>query len=174
MSESHRVAGAEEVELMGNVLDLGRPELAPIMSRYMPKAPSPQNPVFRPPTALVVARSEGDERPVVKALEKDGWCIKICAGPGRTVCPLMSGERCTLRESVDAAVVFMDPGELDRYIGTLPRIRCAADPSSPAVVALEGRLEPAKFEGSTAIIGAVRGPEGVLSAISALLASHAD
>lgn len=155
---------------MGNVLDLGRPELAPLRGRYVKRPPASQPPL-RVPTALVVVRSESYEKPTVEALQNDGWNVQTCAGPGKTTCPLMRGEHCTLRESADAVVVFADPGERNEYFGTLPRIRCAADSASPAVIALEGRLDPTRYEGSTAIVGAARGPEAVLNSIAALLGS---
>lgn len=171
MLEHDRVTG---VHRMGNVLDLGREELAPLMGRYVKRQPVSQPPPLRLPVALVVTRSKSYEQPMVEALENDGWDVQTCAGPGRSTCPLMKGEDCTLRESVDAAIVFADPGEPNRYLGTVPRIRCAADSASPGVIALEGRLDPTRYEGSTAIVGAARGPEAVLSSISALLGSRSE
>lgn len=131
------------------------------------------HPVVYPPVALLVPRLAGDEAPVRRALEDEGWFVRTCAGPGNGRCPLLRAARCPLRESVDVAVVFVDPTEAPRALRTMPRVRCAADTSSPGVLALENRLGPPQYSGGTATVGSLRGPGGVLSAISALLGARA-
>lgn len=176
MTAARRVTDerSELQELIENTLDLGRPELALIMERYVSHPGRPQMPLFRQPSALVVTRYDGQEMPVAEALETDGWSVKTCPGPGRTQCPVMRGEHCPLRESVDAAVVFVDARERGRQLGVVPRLRCAADSASPGVVALEGRLNNPRYEAGTAIVGAMRGPDVVLGAINALVGSASE
>lgn len=161
-----------DVELRGNVLDLGRPELAALMNRYCPEQPRVQPSLLRRPSALIVTRREGEECPIREALEKEAWLVKTCTGPGKGDCPIMRGERCPLRESVDAAIVFVDAKRLAGGLGMLPRLICAADSASPRVVAIEGSLEPTRYGNGAACVGAVRGPDAVLEAISALLAGR--
>ena len=158
-----------DLELMGNVLDLGRPELAVLMHRYCSKPSQMQTSLLGPPSALIVTRRPGEEAPLREALENDAWFVKTCAGPGKGDCPVMRGERCPLRESVDTAVVFVDPKEPSGSLGMIPRLRCAADSSSPGIVALEGSLAPARFSGGTATVGSLRGPKAVLGVIATLL-----
>jgi hypothetical protein len=118
------------------------------------------------PTAVIVTRRSGQEGPIKEKLENEGWSVEVCDGPGRKVCPLMTGESCELREEADAAVVFMSPAE---GTASTPRVRCAADPSSPGVVVLEGRLDAPRFIGTTATVGALRGPEAAVSTACELL-----
>ena len=122
--------------------------------------------VVDPPTAVIVTRWSGQEDPVKKELENEGWSVAVCDGPGKTLCALMRGEPCALRDKVDAAIVFMSPAE---GTASTPRIRCAADPSSPGVVAMEGRIDPPRFIGTTATVGAKRGPGEVVSTVCELL-----
>ncbi len=152
--------------LLGYTLDLGRAELAELMERYVPMSPHTTAELLGPPTAVIVTRRAGQETPVKNKLEADGWSVEVCDGPGRRVCPLMRGEACVLRESADAAVVFMSPAE---GTASTPRLRCAADPSSPGVVALEGCIDPPRFSGTTATVGALRRPEVVVSTVCELL-----
>lgn len=158
------------VEVQGHTLDLGRPELKELVNRYLGSQPRNQTTILRPSSALVVPRHSGDELPIREALENEGWFVKSCSGPGNGDCPVMRGQRCRLRESVDAAVVFVDPGGAGGSPGAIPRLRCAADSASPGIVAVEGSLEPTRFGHGTACVGALRGPDAVLGAISALLA----
>ena len=81
----------------------------------------------------------------------------------------MQGKRCPLRESVDAAVVYVDPDGL--YGGTrmIPRLACAADSASPGVIALEDRLDDPQFGPGTAAIGALRGPAAIIATLRQLL-----
>lgn len=155
-----------DVELRGYTLDLGRPELAELMERYVPLRPRTPAELLGPPTAVIVTRWPGQEGPVKEELESDGWSVEVCDGPGRRVCPLMRGEACSLRESVDAAVVFMSPAE---GTASTPRLRCAADPASPGVVAMERGIDPPRFSGKSAVVGALRGPGAVVSAVTELL-----
>lgn len=161
-----------DVELMGYALDLGRPELEEVMTRYSRVEPQPDATLVRAPAALVVTNHPGDDRPVRAALQEDGWLVQTCAGPAHGDCPLMRGEPCDLRSSVDAAVVFVEASTHSNQAGALPRLRCAADRGSPAVVAVESSVEPTRFSGSTACVGALRGPDAILSAISALLTTN--
>jgi hypothetical protein len=161
-----------DMELGRNELDLGRPELATLRHRYSKQPPRPQTSLFSPPTALIVTRRAGEEAPLRDSLEREGWFVKRCDGPSSGGCPVMQGESCELRKSVDAAVVFMDPSELTSGTGAIPRLRCAADSASPGVVALEGSLDGPAYLGQSATVGSLRGPGAVLGAIRALLASR--
>jgi hypothetical protein len=161
-----------DVELIGQPLDLGRPELRELMNRYSCATPPANTTLLGPPAALVVSNHPGDAQPVREALENNGWFVKSCAGPGKGDCPVMRGERCPLRESVDVAIVFVDQNRAVGGLGNIPRLRCAADSASPGVVAIEGSLEPARYGRGTACVGALRGPAAVLEAISALLVSR--
>ena len=158
-----------DVELQGQPLDLSRPELRAVRNRYSSATPLAKMAVLESPAALVVSSGPGDGSLVSEALESEGWFVKSCAGPGKGNCPVMRGERCSLRESVDAAVVFVDPQGPAGELGTLPRLRCAADSTSPGVVAVQGSPEPIRYLGQTACVGSLRGPDAVLEAISALL-----
>lgn len=152
-------------ELLEHRLDLCRPDLAPLMNRYAPTHPMG---MLDPPTLLLVTRVSGEEVPFREALERDGWFVKTCKGPGEGNCPIMSGEVCAKRAEVDAAVVFVDPKATPGG-GNLPRFCCAADESSPGVVVVEGRFDPPSVRGGIALIGALRGPKELLGAISALM-----
>lgn len=119
-------------------------------------------------TAVVVASSTPSAA-LTAALGEDGWSVSTCAGPGRVRCPLLEGSGvCDARRSADVAVVFVDPRALWPRGSLLPRLRCAADPASPAVVALEGRLDPITPGPGRAIVGAVRGPSTIVRAARAL------
>jgi hypothetical protein len=154
-----------DVEVRENLLDLGRPELAFVMQRYCSHTPSLQTAALNPPSALIVTRRPGQELPIREELENAAWFVKTCSGPGKRDCPLLRGERCELRESVDATVVFVDPQEAM----SLPRLRCAADSSSPGVVALEGSFDPPCYSGSVATVGSARGPHQIVTTIAELL-----
>lgn len=158
-----------DMELMGHRLHLGRPELAVLMKRYVP---DPAQTLLNPRTALVVTRFPGEEAPLRETFEHDGWSVKSCAGPGKGDCPIMRGENCALRESADAAVVFIESDPLSGGLGNIPRLRCAADSASAGVVAVEGSFEPTRYGRGLACVGALRGPDVILSAVSALLASN--
>ncbi|MQA99803.1 MAG: hypothetical protein GEU78_05860 [Actinobacteria bacterium] len=157
-------------DLMGNTLDLSRPELTSLIDRYVPKSPGRLTSLLGRPTALIVERRKGEEGPLRQALEDEGWFVKTCSGPGQHDCPILRGRHCPLRESADAAIVFVEPRDI--HLGQVPRLRCAADSSSPGVVAVERRLDPPSFGSSTATIGALRGPDGILRVVSALLGAE--
>lgn len=160
-----------DAELLGHALDLGRPELEKVMERYCRATPRATTTLLGPPAALIVSNRSGDDTPVREALESSGWYVESCSGPGKGDCPIMRGERCALRESVDAAVVFVDPNRLAGELGSIPRLRCAADSASPGVVALVGSLEHARYGTGTACVGALQGPDAVLAAIAELVSS---
>jgi hypothetical protein len=168
---SHQVLVEREpnIELRGHVLDLGRPELAPLMDRYVSSDNRTTPGLLDPPKALIVSRQPGQEAPLLETLENDAWSVQTCAGPGGGDCPVMRGERCSLRESVDVAVVFVAPKSLHGGSGSIARLRCAADSASPGVVALEQSFDPIRYGRGIAIVGALRGPRAVLEAASELL-----
>ena len=157
-----------DLELMGNALYLGRPELTMLMSRYSSSKPRVKS-LFKPPTALIVSRRAGEEAPLKESLENEGWFVKTCAGPGAGSCPVMRGEACDLRKAADAAVVFVDAGEVTSGLGAVHRLRCAADSASPGVVALEDSFEAPCYLGRSATVGSLRGPKAILEAITHLL-----
>lgn len=158
------------VDLVGHSLDLGRPELKVLMNRYSGNEPTRrQTSILGPPAALIVTRTEGEEARLRETIEAEGWFVKTCPGPAATRCPIMRGEPCALRQSVDAAVVYVDPDGLYGGTGMIPRLRCAADSASPGVVALEGRFDPPQYASTTATIGALRGPSAILAALRRLL-----
>lgn len=156
-------------ELMGSPLDLRRPELQGLMERYCSKAHETQATLVEPQTALIVTRNPGEETRLKEALEDEGWLVKTCAGPGTGNCPIMHGARCELRTSADAALVFVDANEFSGTLGTIPRLRCAADSSSPGVVVIEGSAEPPNFLGRSATVGALRDARVILRTVKSLL-----
>ncbi|HEV2757572.1 MAG TPA: hypothetical protein VG318_17545 [Actinomycetota bacterium] len=157
-----------DVELLGKALDLGRPELAGLLNRYVPGRPRPRHSLVPRPAALVVG--DHPASPLGAALEDEGWKVRTCAGPSGAVrCPLMRGEECALRAPVDAAIVYVDPGTHPSRGTALPLLRCAADSASPSVVALEGRLDAARYKGRTAVVGALRGPAAIIAAVRNVL-----
>lgn len=169
MSEQALLERVPNIELRGHVLDLGRPELAALMDRYVSHDNRPTPGLLQPPTALIVTHRSDEEAPLKEALENDAWSVKTCAGPGKGDCPVMRGERCPLRGSVEAAVVFVDAKSLNGGSGSIPRLRCAADSASPGVVALERTFDPIKYGNGIASVGALRGPRAVIEAITTLL-----
>ena len=128
---------------------------------------------LRRPRALIVSDPGGQDGLVRKSLERDGWHVATCTGPGEAICPIMRGQSCGLRQSVDAAVVFASPRERERYLTRMPRLRCAADPSSPGLVALEGRFDPPRYTERPATVGSLRGPDAVVAALTALAGAFA-
>ena len=153
-----RFEGPTEAALEEHRLDLSRPELRPIIRRYAPRS------------AVVVGRARPPAA-LITALGEDGWSVSTCAGPGRVRCPLLEGSGvCAARSCADVAVVFVDPRGLWPTGSLLPRLRCAADPASPAVVALEGRLDPVTPRRGRAVVGALRDPSMIVRAARALTA----
>jgi hypothetical protein len=97
-------------------------------------------------------------------LLEDGWQINSCRGPTGTTCPLLTGKGpCAERECADVAVVFLDAAR--SVARSLPLIRCAADPSSPAVVALEGQADASVLSGDRALVGALRSARTMVDAV---------
>jgi hypothetical protein len=120
-------------------------------------------------TALIVARGPDEGADLTEVLESDGWTVLTCSGPGAGDCPAEVGRRCSLRTSVDAAAVYIDPTGPEGALGALPRLVCAADEASVAVVAVEGSLSPPRFVGRTATVGKALGGGAIARAISKLL-----
>jgi hypothetical protein len=164
MSNATTLQAVPDPELGGPVLDLGRPELRSLMERYVSEPARRTPALLDPPTALVVGRSPGEDEPVRQALREEGWTVVTCEGPSVEGCPVMRGNACPLRASADAAVVYVSPGA-----PSLPRLRCAADSASPAVVAVESSFDPPRYGTSTATVGALRGPQAVMKALHRLL-----
>lgn len=161
-----------DMELLGGALDLGRPELVDVLNRYVPGRPRPQQSVLRRPAALVVG--DHGASPLQAVLEEEGWKVSTCPGPSGAIrCPLMRGESCALRSSVDAAVVYVDPGAHPSRGTALPSLRCAADSASPAVVALEGKLDAPRYEGRTAVVGALRGAAAISATVRRVVEADA-
>jgi len=139
-------------EILGSPPDLNRPE------------PSGQLGWYSPRSALIVGRSLEATVELRAALLEDGWQINSCKGPAGTTCPLLMGKGpCTERERADVAVVFLDAAH--SVAGSLPLVRCAADPSSPAVVALEGQAEALVIDGDRALVGALRSARTIVDAV---------
>ena len=129
--------------VLGPRLDLNRPELSGLLRRFVPRS------------ALIVGRSVDETAELRATLLEEGWQIDSCIGPNGVNCPLLGGRgACTKRESADVAVVFVDAAH--SVAGSLPLVRCAADSSSPAVVALEGQADPPVMNGDRALVGALR------------------
>ena len=110
--------------------------------------------------ALLVGAGDQTEKRIEQVLEDWGWETVTCAGPSASRCPLMVGGRCELRESADSAVVFVDPSHSSPS-GILPKLRCAADHSSPYVLVLEGRLTQTEVRTGGKVIGSRRGEEAI-------------
>lgn len=136
-------------------LDLARPELRPILDRYAPRS------------ALIVGRQSSSAE-LSDALTEAGWQVRACEGPGHNRCPLLEGNPCTLRESVDAAVVYIDGRATWPGSGLLPLLRCAADTASPAVVALEGRVDRPVVKDGHAVVGALRSPDTIMATMETI------
>jgi len=130
-------------EILGSPLDLNRPELRGVLRRYVSRS------------ALIVGRSAVEASDLKAALLDGGWRISSCNGPAHANCPLLQGRAsCSERERADVAVVYVDANR--SVTGSLPLVRCAADPSSPAVVALEGQADGPMIDGDRALVGALR------------------
>jgi hypothetical protein len=115
-------------------------------------------------SALIVGRGPEDTVDLRAALLEDGWQINFCKGPAGTTCPLLMGRGiCPDRARADVAVVFLDAAH--SVAGSLPLIRCAADPSSPALVALEGQADAPVIDGDRALVGALRSARTMVDAV---------
>lgn len=137
-------------ELTDRRLDLSRPELQPIMERYAR------------PSALIVDGGDHDSR-LERALVEDGWSVQTCGGPAHSRCPLLQGKTCELRSSADAAIVNVDADATTP--SSLLRLRCAVEGGSPAVLVLEGKLDPPRIEGRHAVVGQLRSPKTIVETV---------
>lgn len=147
---SERDRNVTDPELFVQPLNLSRPELWRIRARYLPL------------NALIVGSPLGDKSGVAEVLAGEGWRISSCEGPGRVRCPLLRGKSaCPLRRTADVAVVYADARGLASGAAVLPQLRCAADPSSPGLIALEGRLDDPLIEGCRGVVGAFRSPQTI-------------
>ena len=155
-----------DMEMIGNVLDLGREELAPIAARYCSRETVPSPPVIAP-VALLVGRPTGAMEPLASKLQTDGWEIWTCEGPEARTCPLAAGGECAPRDRADVTVMFMDAGA--PRASMLPRIACAAKGEKPSVVALEGRIDPPRANGMHAVVGALRGNHVIAETVEDML-----
>lgn len=158
-------------ELIGHVLNLSLPELSDVMQRYATPEPAPPQSVVRGSVALVVERPGFSDQRLKDALASEGWTVSECSGPSGTLCPLMRGEPCKLRESADAAIVYVDRGTMSSHGSALPRLRCASHPASPGVVAVEGSIQSAAFADHTATVGGLRDPKTIIDTVARLLLS---
>ena len=156
-------------DLTAPSLEMGRPELAPLMQRYSHRSEDSPLSLLGPPTVLLVTRHDEEGTELKRMLEAEGWYVSVCKGPGFSRCPIMRGSRCKLRESVDATVVYLSGDYMDGAAGSLPRLRCAADSASPSVVVLEDRADEARFGGRNATIGALQGSGPIVHIIHKLL-----
>ena len=163
--------GYDEVmtEIREPVLDLARPELFGVLSRYVHPA-SVKSPISVSGTALIVGAEEQTETLLGLALADRGWDITTCDGPSASRCPMMFGGECTLRNDADAAVVFVDTS-IGSQAGVLPKLRCAADHSSPYVLVLEGRLDGAQKRIGGTVIGSQRGATAIAEAVEAAVSA---
>ena len=142
-------------EVLESRLDLSRPERRELVDRYVERS------------ALIVGGGADEAADVKKALLEDGWRIEACAGPASANCPLLKGSRsCSKRECVDVALVFVDARR--SVTGSLPLVRCAADPASPAVVILEGQADEVAIDGDRALVGALRTARSIADAAGAI------
>ena len=161
--------GLRNPELMAPTLDLGRPELAEVMARYVPGIPLGVDMKPSERSALVVQNGMTSGTETKEAFEHAGFAVTECEGPSSGHCPLLRHEKCELREAADVAVVFVDLEVGDPHVSSLLRIRCAADASSPGVVAIDGSIESPRFTRDKAVIGARRGPEALVKTALSLL-----
>ena len=110
--------------------------------------------------ALLVGAEVQTEKRVSEVLGDWGWQTETCPGPSASRCPLMVAGRCDLREGADSAVVFVNPSHSGPS-GSLPKLRCAADRSSPYVLVLEGSLTQAGERDGGRFIGSRCGAEAI-------------
>jgi hypothetical protein len=147
-------------EILGSPPNLNRPELRGVLQRYVSRS------------ALIVGRSLDEAADLKTALLDDGWRITSCGGPAHTSCPLLRGrESCPKRECADVAVVFMDAAR--SVAGSLPLVRCAAEPSSPGVVALEGQADEPTIKEDRALVGALRTGRTIADTVDAVAGTQA-
>lgn len=140
----------KDPELLDHRLDLRRSELRPLRDRYFPA------------DALVV-RGSASGHDLEQGLLEAGFRLSRCEGPGRTRCPILEGKPCPIRDRSDVAIVHIDGRLAWPGSGLLPRLICAANSSSPAVVVLERRGDPPARHQRNVVIGELR-PVGELVA----------
>ena len=147
------------------ILDLTRPELLPLLRRYVPSSP----PVVVPPrgTALVVSTIDANDEDVAETLQERGWFVELCPGPVEAGCPLLRNGTCELRDSADVALVYL-PETKAGAAGTLIRVLCAAAGDGTTVVAIEGSDSSARTMGRKATIGAERAAEEIAETVCAV------
>ena len=154
-----KLGSSADPEIVGSPLDLNRPELRRVLERYVPRS------------ALIVGRGVDETADLKTALLEDGWRITSCDGPDAS-CPLLLGKKsCPKRECADVAVVYADAAR--SVAGSLPLVRCAADPSSPGVVALEGQADEPTINGDRALVGAMRTGRTIADTVAAVSAGQA-
>lgn len=111
---------------------------------------------------VIVGRKDEDIEPLQRALDSAGWQARACPGPKYRSCPLLAGQDCDLRDWADTAVVFFDARRTPA--ASLLEARCAA--RSPAVVVLEGQVDPPRREGEFVVIGALRSAAAIVGSLS--------
>ena len=156
----NKLDSSTDPEVLGSPLDLNRPELRGVLKRYVSRS------------ALIVGRSVDEAADLKTALVDDGWWITSCDGLVHVLCPLLRGrDSCPKRECADVAVVYVDAAR--SVTGSLPLVRCAADPSSPAVVALEGQTDEPMIDGDRALVGALRTARTIADTVAAIAGKQA-
>ena len=150
-----KLDSSNDPDILGSPLDLNRPELRDVLKRYVSG------------TALIVGRSVDGASDLKRALLDDGWQVSSCNGPVHASCPLLQGKgSCFKREDADVAVVYVDANR--SVSASLPLVRCAADPSSPSVVALEGQADEPIVDGDRALVGALRTARTIADTVAAI------
>lgn len=119
---------------------------------------------------VVVGRKDEYTEPLRTALASDAWEIRGCPGPSGNNCPLLSGQDCELRDWAGAAIVFLDPRK--GPAANVVTARCAA--GSPAVVLLEGQVDPPRQNGEFIVMGALRSASRVVESLRELTAGSLD
>ena len=151
---------SSDPEILGSPLDLNRPELLGVHNRYMSRS------------ALIVGRSVDEATDLKSALLDDGWRVESCGGPTRVSCPLLQRRGpCPKRDCVDVVVVYVPATR--SAAGALTLVRCAADPSSPGVVALEGQADEPMIDGDRALVGALRTGRSIADTAAAIADTRA-
>ena len=162
---------APDPEMLGVPLELERPELRPILDRYISRgrAPHSTSPGGDRDVALVAFPSpqQGD---LAAAFAACGWRVHECAGPPAEFCSLTtSGRRCELRAAVDVAVVAIG-GDVNLSNGGVALTSCAGCPASPGVVVLLGHnADQIEVEERTAIVGTGSTPQQVVAVAEYML-----
>lgn len=140
-------------------LDLGRPELKEVLHRYVS------------PSVLLVGRTRSGMEDLRAEMAAHGWYVRECEGPGRTRCPLLEGRRCHVRDSVDVAVVYVHDATSPQGSSS-PKVMCAAQGGRPAIVTVEGSLQPPRTKGRSGVVGALRPVEEIRALAGSLVEEH--